>query len=473
MDLSYKKFGSDLVFLSNCKDSVVITSDRPTYYPEYKSWNGFNSWVDTVMKNLGLSNKQAKVALLTPQEDIDWILKLPEKILDKILSSVTPFNSYGDLYTPKKVMYWYKALYRIASLPEYLDNYILIDIIKPSTRSEIERIKELFEFMSITGNVLEIKDSYIENLKMLKRCNWLNKPINEVLILLETGVLKPKLVTICNKLSYLTLEDISFLNKYLHRVDPNFIEQDSKFDLKTAIKAGLKPVEILDHKYPKKIANEIISKLNKENHHGIFVCSGIDNLALYEYKCMIGFPKEWFYDCNEKEIVDWAMEHLPQLRKSRKIYGPAGESRTFHYHELLNRITPDMLDKGPKTGWKKIMNLIEQKVIDKIEANLGVYKEFTKFNIPKKKNIIQITNTDDLRNEGELMQHCVGGYVNACLSNKSYIFHVGDKAPGGATVEICKKDGKYYLQQIWGLNDKYPSDAEKDLGEKLVELLNN
>jgi len=467
MDLSYIKTNREIVFV-NCKNSVNLITERPIQYPRYMSWNGFNSWIKTIRYHFDLTYEQAYVALLSPHRSIDWVLKLPEKILRKITDTITPFNEYCN-FSPEEIIYWYKNLYRIASLKEYFNNKLLIEVIKPTTREDIEKIKEMGPYF--TNKTI---DKYEINLKKLKPCGWLNRPIEEVLILSVTGCLKPKLVKICNKLSIKdsNIWDIEWLNKYQDRIDPDYIKPNADISLETAIKMGLKPVEILDYGYPKKICNEIISRSLDLGWNDIRVSSMNKMFALYQYKDIVGFPKEWDMECNNKEVVDWAMNHLPQLRKSRRVYGPAGKSRIFHYHEILKYMTPNMLTNGPKTGWKKIMDLIEKKVTDQIEHDLGVYKEFRKLNIPKMKGVEQITNTDALRMEGELMNHCIGGYVKACISDISHIFHVGDKAPKGATAEICYKDKQYVLQQIWGYGNKYPSKDEKELALSLVNVLN-
>jgi len=127
---------------------------------------------------------------------------------------------------------------------------------------------------------------------------------------------------------------------------------------------------------------------------------------------------------------------------------------------LLREITDDMLDQGEKTAFRKVIARLEEVARNKLEAQLG--NNVSLPTLPKPAgfdDVVPLDTSHKLRDEGNVMNHCVGGYINACLSKVSYIYHIGEPAPKGATFEVCLDNDKYTVMQIYGYDDS-PVDAD-------------
>ena len=91
-NLSYIKINGEIIFGTTsiiCNEMVEIcpgvrvekTLVKNLVFPRYNSWDGFNGWQETIVKELGLSQVQAYTALLNPTEDYDWVLSTPDWLL--------------------------------------------------------------------------------------------------------------------------------------------------------------------------------------------------------------------------------------------------------------------------------------------------------------------------------------------------------------------------------------------------------
>jgi len=174
-------------------------------------------------------------------------------------------------------------------------------------------------------------------------------------------------------------------------------------------------------------------------------------------------------------IVDWVMNHLDRFNRSREVHGPAGSTRIIYYRELIRYIRPEDITNGVKTSWKKVMSSINDEARKRALAEMGENVSLKRLHVPNfiaKNKVHQITTSDGLIKEGRLMNHCVASYVEPCVTGESYIFHIGDEAPKGATAEVCFKNGEYVLQQIFGVDDSAANEEDVKVARALVYALN-
>ena len=101
-----------------------------------------------------------------------------------------------------------------------------------------------------------------------------------------------------------------------------------------------------------------------------------------------------------------------------------------------------------------------------MKSRLGASVDFPKQWVKNTNELKYIRNSEDLIKEGELMGHCVSSYVSACLRGTTQIYHYGEEAPGGVTVEVAKKDdGEIIIHQIQtfgnGGGDEYREEVKR------------
>ena len=63
---------------------------------------------------------------------------------------------------------------------------------------------------------------------------------------------------------------------------------------------------------------------------------------------------------------------------------------------------------------------------------------------------VSLNTSDDLWEEGALMNHCVGGYDQHCYKNTSRIYSIRRGEERVATLEIRKEDGRLTIGQLYG-----------------------
>lgn len=75
--------------------------------------------------------------------------------------------------------------------------------------------------------------------------------------------------------------------------------------------------------------------------------------------------------------------------------------------------------------------------------------------------VLPLTTGKDLIEEGAKMRHCVGDYINACLSGRSRIFSLKSDEEN-ATLELINDGGKQWkVRQIFGISNKEVSKQMK------------
>lgn len=78
-----------------------------------------------------------------------------------------------------------------------------------------------------------------------------------------------------------------------------------------------------------------------------------------------------------------------------------------------------------------------------------------------------------IREEGEAMHHCVGGYAEMVAEDKYLVYSIKKDGQRSSTLGIWKQNGKYEFNQQYGVCNRYVTDEfEKSIGKMIVEKLN-
>lgn len=113
-----------------------------------------------------------------------------------------------------------------------------------------------------------------------------------------------------------------------------------------------------------------------------------------------------------------------------------------------------------KRGKKKKRELVWDSALPAIEV--GDYQ------------VIPLTSSWALRQEGRAMQHCVASYAERCFSGQARVFSIRDLAGKRlATMSVVYNDDNWYLEQVQGLANSDVSNSEEVYydGERTVTQL--
>lgn len=183
-----------------------------------------------------------------------------------------------------------------------------------------------------------------------------------------------------------------------------------------------------------------------------------------------------------KMTCDFIIDNIDKLKKVEKVRLDNGLVVDLHRHELTTFVDDlhELLSlcdfKKKRISWKKFYKLARPRYIASLEkSTLDLHLEEFPLKI-ESESIRQITSSQDLITEGEVMSHCVGSFVDDCRAGKSYIFHMDNGTEYGCTFEIVPieyydvhihKDVKYGITQIRG---KRNANLDNTIGE-LIEYL--
>ena len=132
-------------------------------------------------------------------------------------------------------------------------------------------------------------------------------------------------------------------------------------------------------------------------------------------------------------------------------------------------MTDSMLVRGLKTSPTYIEEMLEERAKALIEEQAKNSKDLPKLEVNLPAGVVQLTNSLDLLEEGKKMNHCVGGYIEACLQEESYIFHINDGSDEGATAEISPNPWR--VVQVRGRNNKKPLSYAYEAMEDIISSL--
>lgn len=158
-------------------------------------------------------------------------------------------------------------------------------------------------------------------------------------------------------------------------------------------------------------------------------------------KYFIRIPRNW----ESWDLIEWLINKLNNsedtMTKDRVVHGPAGQTRTFKYIDILDEVKPEDLVNGIKTKPDKVFERSAHRIELEMKEKMGENVELPKSPWKNNKEVVQIKDSQSLKEEGKKMNNCVAGYLSACLKEKTYIFHVNKE--DGCTMEVAP-DGTIY-----------------------------
>tara|TARA_Y100000034_G_scaffold137015_1_gene218502 strand:+ start:7308 stop:9209 length:1902 start_codon:yes stop_codon:yes gene_type:complete len=163
-----------------------------------------------------------------------------------------------------------------------------------------------------------------------------------------------------------------------------------------------------------------------------------------------------------RNLIDLILE----FKNKEKIYVGVFESMLGQ-----SRIHLEFLVKNGNI--KEVHSKIEKSVLKLKEKLKRESKSVKKEHYigPFKKYIRELTSLLDLKEEGEYMNHCVGGYYEK-IKKHSSIFHI-KTTKGETTLEVSDKSGKYKIVQQQGKKTRNFPDQHAKIAKLLVRYLNN
>lgn len=237
-----------------------------------------------------------------------------------------------------------------------------------------------------------------------------------------------------------------------------------KHSVADVLKAGVKPTTLFPN------------VTRKEANHMAQVCSSMyfktHETILYRKAFNLDVELEGLRYANDVVCVKWAIRNKEKLKTVREIRMPGNRVVNFYNHVMLMMFDKDILPKGEYTGWKKVMSAIDDTIQRKIDEQLKVNRPLPKFPIEGfvGKGVIQLDTTHALREEGNRMGHCVGSYIDACVEEQSYIFHIESDGKG-TTVELSPSDdGSWVVSQSMGPGNTPDKETAEWLKERLLDL---
>lgn len=166
-------------------------------------------------------------------------------------------------------------------------------------------------------------------------------------------------------------------------------------------------------------------------------------------------------------LIEWVSRKWQNtaMTKQRTMHGPGGETRDFTFLDIIDELTAADLVNGintkPDVAFQRSAARLEQMY----QSSLGARVDFPPTPFRGNQYIKFIDNSVDLIMEGKSMRHCVGGYVRACLTGSSLIYHV-DVNNHISTFEIGpdhSNQGKWRLVQNRTVRDAKPHKENWDV----------
>lgn len=439
------------VFVSQEKENVL---SRQKQFPEYRSWLGYDGWADTISNYFEIPLEQAKVALLNPRDPMDWILTLSPEQTSQILMAATPFNSTA--FSEYMYQAWYNT-FRNRGFHLYTYLKSPVDIIKWNPRS-------WGHFQA------QIKT---KNHPLLNSLKWWEMNDDELYSLGKFGFVSKYMSQV---------SDCTTTPRLLHQVATRSNKNANVLTLKDFVSDGITHEELLPQYTRSERAtiwrdcpDEKMTTIQKVEFFMKFL--GLDgpifNHCLESHNSHPNISwEDW------RIFIKWVLRRKDKLNKTRIVYGPAGQTATIYYRELLRHVSPKMLIRGEKTSWDTVQDSLQEEIQRRIAEQLGIDQPFPinpylEKIIKKFPNAKVIKTTHALKYEGEIMDHCVGGYIQSVMNRQTYILHLGLEAPDGATLEISPdNNGMWRKHQCFAYHDAIPMPSLVEMAYKIIISLN-
>jgi hypothetical protein len=441
-----------------------LIEGKETFTPSWRSYDGLDSWSETLADQLSVSLEVAR-ALLVRHGDADTIYQRrgDKALIDKI-NEIKAFDNPNCSLVSIDI--WaHDCPYIYYDLFEEIGNYLTI---------WVPEQKDLSKLRSVLNNYLInwTQDAYTALFTALSLYGIDNLSIDDMSLIAVTGthIVERKSRNVLKAVGVKTfniINDLEAMDDINVQYLPNLDEEDIK--VRHLWQMGVKPSKVFKG-CSKKERSLMHEQYDDEEVNSIYEAATMDDVVLFRYP---EFPRHWLNYCKSLLQADWAWRHRSKLQGSRELHGPAGQTAILYYHTLLEHVTDDMLVNGAKTAWRRVITQLEELDRQKWEAQWGANVPLPTIKHKHFKGVKPLTFSDDLKKEGRVMHHCVGGYIQSCLDKKSYIYHVGDAAPAGATLEICRQNGRWRRMQIFAYNDKAASVSARQTADAFVRSLND
>lgn len=206
----------------------------------------------------------------------------------------------------------------------------------------------------------------------------------------------------------------------------------------------------------------ICQELSTLNH-----CRGFDK----KWDLLFGTLPSAIRDSMKRPVVEWVIRHMNSraMTKERPVHLPEGVTAGYRYIDMVDEVREEDLVNGVNTAPDRVMRAAKERrelVIRAAYENV----EFPEKGVPYRNDdkLRWLKTSNSLKKEGEEMKHCVGSYVSACIDKKCWIYHFGDPAPQGVTVEINRDaTGVPFVRQALGYGDSQQPAMVEELRKHL------
>jgi hypothetical protein len=451
------------------KDDIVFAktytiTGKETRQPSWRSWDGFLGWRDTISEHLVCSKKVAEAMLLFPQfQDLIWKHKTEKWINNLSVQDFEPFGPIADADVS-----WVNLCLRAQNCPFVFGSvWINYNFHKYAHIWYPQNLRELSYFRRIFDKVTPLRCGSEKIFRAMKTFG-IRLSEDDMCSHLVVGYINlkvKKIITTAPAVAALIVKHRSIINK----IDLDYIKRDP-VKLKDWLTLGI-PLRVMYPGLTKKEVSTFISA-NLDSWESPGVTSSV--IRFLNRSRGYKLPEPWIQYIKSPLQLDWAYRHRAQLEKTKNVHTPEGRIITVHQHEYLRDIKDAILVNGPKTAWRRVMDAIKEAIQRKIHDMVKEEKPVA-YLTPLPEGFDDITFIDTNRKiveEGEVMNHCVGAYVSLAEEGKSFIFHMGDKAPDGATFEVTPvSKGIYKVNQMYAYGNTDVGEDTRYRAKKFVKAL--
>lgn len=466
VDFSEVQIGSNekpQAYQSKICDGVTVTWTRlpknaKQQFPKYNSWLGLEGWRETIMKKLGWTIEQANACLIQPDRSVDLILNASQEDLEEIYRC-NPFTIYTDTevnLVERWLTVWKKRRFTFYT---YAVNSGNIEKWNPQCYRDYKR-------MCLTNNhplTFYVGKRTDDEYRCLGKFGFISPfftKYQDIIEIFKTTVSEE----IFDKIRFLCVQkDLDFNN----------------LSLQETVKNGLTHKDL----FPSLTKSERAFMWENYSHLSIITLyNQFIDLVLGKYIWDTNIrdyirDNKSFGNMSEKIMLSkWCKRNIEKLNSSREVHGPAGQTAMLHYNQLIRHMTPEMFTNGEKTAWRRVTESLQEVVKKQLEAQLG---NEVSFDIPEKfKKAVKglkakiISHSSSLKLEGEIMEHCVAGYINTCIASSSVIVHIGDAAPNGSTAEFGRKNSEWVCFQNRAIRNTTPTYYCENTKDIILKNLN-
>lgn len=245
--------------------------------------------------------------------------------------------------------------------------------------------------------------------------------------------------------------------------------------------------------FSKRMKKDAGKKANKRSYFANYIYSYMERCKRFSEKEMARFDN-WISTTNFPQEV---VEELTSCNKrSYKHYHSLYRGILTYYlkdrykvkHEGLQDVTNMLVELNSKNiefnftseqGFIRYHNDLVRQMRDcqrkKDKRNFSISKEwqpFVRF-LRYKKKLTRLKSPLELVNEGNKMNHCVGGYSEWVRAGKCLIYHYDSLLGNPYTLEfVMNSDNKVVINQMFGKYNTLPKREEREVIETLVSDFN-